>query len=229
MYSETISEYKEEEYLMLSGIQHFAFCKRQWALIHVEQQWNENLRTVEGNIFHKKAHDGFISEKRGNILISRGMSVFSRTLGINGICDIVEFHREDSRGISLHGRDGRYLVYPIEYKKGQPKENEADVLQMAAQAMCLEEMLGCEIDKGYLYYGEIKRRTEVLLNEHIRQRVREVFQEMHQYYERRYTPMVKRTKACNACSLKDLCLPQLLKKKSAKAYISRWIREEEEE
>lgn len=226
MYSEELDGYKEEDYLMLSGIQHFAFCKRQWALIHVEQQWNENLRTVEGNIFHKKAHDGASSEKRGKVLISRGMPVFSRTLGVSGICDVVEFHREDSRGIPLHGREGRYLVYPVEYKKGRPKENETDILQMTAQAMCLEEMLGCKIDKGYLFYGEIKRRTEVSLEDPIRQQVIHCFQEMHQYYARRYTPIVKRTKACNACSLKDLCLPQLMKNKSAKAYISRRIQEE---
>lgn len=229
MYSEELNGYREEDYLMLSGIQHFAFCKRQWALIHVEQQWNENLRTVEGNIFHKKAHDGASSEKRGTVIISRGMPVFSRTLGISGICDVVEFHREDSRGIPLHGREGRYLVYPVEYKKGRPKEDETDILQMTAQAMCLEEMLGCKIDKGYLFYGEIKRRTEVSLKEPIRQQVIHCFQEMHQYYARRHTPMVKRTKACNACSLKDLCLPQLMKNKSAKAYISGRIQEEGEE
>ena len=150
MYPKELSRYKEEDYLMLSGIQHFSFCRRQWALIHIEQQWDENLRTVEGNIFHKKAHDGYSSEKRRDVIISRGMPVFSPALGISGVCDIVEFYRDDKKGISLHGREGRYLVYPVEYKKGQPKEDEADVLQLAAQAMCLEEMLECEIEKGYL-------------------------------------------------------------------------------
>ena len=228
MYSEELKGYGEDDYLMLSGIQHFSFCKRQWALIHLEQQWEENLRTVEGNLFHKKAHDGHSTEKRGDVLISRGMPVFSRTLGTNGVCDIVEFHRTDGEGISLRGREGRYLVYPVEYKKGQPKEDETDILQMAAQAMCLEEMLGCEIEKGYLFYGEVRRRIEVALGEAVRQQVRDAFREMHQYYERRHTPMVKRTKACNACSLKDLCLPQLMKKKSAREYISRRVKEEDE-
>lgn len=222
-------DYKEEDYLMLSGIQHFSFCRRQWALIHIEQQWDENLRTVEGNLFHRKAHDGFSSEKRKNILISRGMPVFSRKLGISGICDIVEFHRNDKDGISLYGREGKYDVYPVEYKKGQPKEEEADILQMTAQAMCLEEMLVCEIKKGYLFYGEIRRRIEILLDERLRQQVGDMFAEMHQYYERKYTPKVKRTRACNACSLKNLCLPQLMKNKSAKSYIAKQIGEEGEE
>lgn len=229
MYPKELSRYKEEDYLMISGIQHFSFCRRQWALIHIEQQWDENLRTVEGNIFHKKAHDGYSSEKRRDVIISRGMPVFSPALGISGVCDIVEFYRDDKKGISLHGREGRYLVYPVEYKKGQPKEDEADVLQLAAQAMCLEEMLECEIEKGYLYYGEIRRRIEVWLDEKIRQQVRDTFEEMHHYYERRYTPKVKRTKACNACSLKDLCIPKLMKERSVKEYISKRIEEESED
>ncbi|NBK91225.1 CRISPR-associated protein Cas4 [bacterium 1XD21-13] len=221
-----MSGYREEDFLMLSGIQHFSFCRRQWALIHIEQQWDENLRTVEGNIFHKRAHDGYSAEKRKDVIISRGMPVFSRTLGINGVCDIVEFYRDDKKGISLHGREGRYVVCPIEYKKGQPKEDEADILQMAAQAMCLEEMLECEIEKGCLFYGEIRRRIEVPLSEEIRQRVRDTFEEMHHYYERRYTPRVKRTKACNACSLKNLCLPKLMKERSVREYILKRIEEE---
>ena len=221
-------EYREEDYLMLSGIQHFAFCRRQWALIHIEQQWDENLRTVEGNLFHQKAHDGYSSEKRKDVIISRGMPVFSRKMGVSGVCDIVEFHRDDEKGISIYGREGKYLVYPVEYKKGQPKEEESDLLQMAAQAMCLEEMLACDITKGYLFYGEIRRRIEVVLDEGLRQRVSDSFAEMHQYFQRRFTPKVKRTKACNACSLKNLCLPQLMKDRSVKEYISRRIGEEEE-
>lgn len=157
------------------------------------------------------------------MIVSRGMPVFSRTMGVSGVCDIVEFHRDDKRGIPLYGREGKYLVYPVEYKKGQPKEEEEDILQMAAQAMCLEEMLGCNISKGYLFYGEIRRRMEVPLEEGIRQSVRDSFLEMHQYFQRNYTPKVRRTKACNACSLKNLCLPQLMKQKSARDYVDRQI------
>jgi CRISPR-associated protein Cas4 len=211
-------EYNEEDFLMLSGIQHFVFCRRQWALIHIEQQWAENLRTIEGNIMHQKAHDGFSCEKRGNIIISRGMAVFSKSMGTNGICDIVEFHKDDN-GIPLYGRQGKYQVFPVEYKKGKEKQTEADVLQVVAQAMCLEEMLCCKITKGYIFYGETKRRTEIIIQEELHDKVRKIFDEMHQFYNRNYTPKVKRTKSCNACSLKDICLPALNKNQSAKEYI----------
>jgi len=222
-----IETYKEDDFLMLSGIQHFAFCRRQWALIHIEQQWQENLRTVEGNILHKKAHEGLSSEKRKDVIISRGMRVFSRELGITGVCDIVEFHRDDQNGVKLYGREGKHIVYPVEYKRGAPKENDADVLQLVAQGLCLGEMLCCEIDKGYLYYGEIRRRIEVEFDDVLRKHTRGMFAEMHQYYSRRHTPQVKISKACNACSLKDLCVPKLCKNKSVKAYIAKKITEEE--
>ncbi|HCM11666.1 MAG TPA: CRISPR-associated protein Cas4, partial [Lachnospiraceae bacterium] len=127
-------EYKEEDYLMLSGIQHYVFCRRQWALIHIEKQWEENVRTIEGQLIHQKAHDKFFSETRGNIIISRGMPVYSASLGTNGECDVVEFHRGTS-GVTLHGKEGLFEVVPIEYKRGKEKENDADVLQLAAQAM----------------------------------------------------------------------------------------------
>lgn len=220
-------EYKEADFLMLSGIQHFTFCRRQWALIHIEQQWDDNLRTVEGNIMHARAHDGDLTESRGDTLISRGMAVFSRTLGINGVCDVVEFHKK-AGGIELYSREGTYAVIPVEYKKGIPKENDADVLQLMAQAMCLEEMLLTEIPKGYLFYGENRRRTKVEFTDELRQKVTQCCSEMHALYDRRYTPKVKLTKACNACSLKELCVPKLCKNKSAKDYIAKHIEESEE-
>lgn len=221
-----MKRYEEEDFLLLSGIQHFEFCRRQWALIHIEQQWAENLRTVEGTIFHKRAHDGELSEKRGDMIITRGMPVFSNSLGISGICDVVEFRRNDINGVEIFGRDGKYSICPVEYKKGEPKETDVDILQMAAQAMCLEEMLCCEIPVGYLYYGETKRRIEVLVDELLRDRVRGLFEEMHQYYDRRYTPKVKPGKSCNACSLKDVCIPKLCKNKSVKTYILEKIGED---
>jgi CRISPR-associated exonuclease Cas4 len=147
--------YNEDDFLMLSGIQHFTFCKRQWALIHIEQQWAENVRTVEGNHLHKRADQPMIREKRGNKLVVRGLPIHSRELGITGICDVVEF-MQDSKGISLVNEKELYLPYPVEYKRGKPKTDESDILQLTAQAMCLEEMLMCEIQNGYLYYNEIK-------------------------------------------------------------------------
>ena len=118
--------YDEEEFLQLSGIQHFAFCRRQWALIHIETQWQENVRTVEGKLFHERAHDSGIRERRGDLIISRAMPICSRELGVSGECDIVEFHRTND-GISLHGHDGKFTVLPVEYKRGSPKKNHVDI------------------------------------------------------------------------------------------------------
>lgn len=217
--------YNEDDYLPLSGIQHYAFCSRQWALIHLGQQWNENLRTFEGRLLHERAHDSASSEKRGNILIIRGLQVFSRTLGINGECDVVEFHL-DKTGVSLQGRQGLYRAIPIEYKRGKPKEHDADRLQLCAQAMCLEEMLVCKISQGYLFYGETRRRTEVLFDTELRQKVTTMFCQMHEYAARGYTPKVKPRKGCSSCSLNNICLPKLNKNKSARGYINSRLRED---
>jgi CRISPR-associated exonuclease Cas4 len=221
-----MSIYKEDDYLHLSGIQHFAFCKRQWALAYIELQWADNLRTVEGKLLHKHAHDEHLSEKRGELIISRGMAIHSATLGVSGECDVVEFRRDDS-GIPIFGREGLYSVIPIEYKKGKPKKDDIDVLQLTAQAMCLEEMLCCHIEHGYIYYGETKHRIIIQFNDDLREKVKRLFSEMHQMFERRHTPKVKRTKSCNACSLKDICLPVLNKRISAGNYISQHINEDE--
>ena len=195
---------------MISGIQHFAFCRRQWALIHLEQQWTENYKTMDGNFMHRQAHNGAFHEKRKDIIISRGMPVFSRIMGVSGICDIVEFHADES-GTLIRTFGGKYTPLPIEYKRGKPKDHDADILQVAAQAMCLEEMLDCTITQGALYYGEIKHRVNIQITEGIKQNVKDMFDEMHQYYERGYTPKAKKKKACYVCSLKDLCLPELEK------------------
>lgn len=215
-------EYDEDDFLMLSGIQHFAFCRRQWALIHIEQQWAENYRTIDGQIFHENAHNDTFSESRNGVLIRRGLSVYSRTMGISGICDVVEFHPTD-QGISIPYDSKLYLPVPIEYKRGEPKQYQADDLQLCAQAMCLEEMLLCSIDKGYLYYGETRRRTEVLFSEDIRKTVRSFCKEMHHLYMKQYTPKVKITKKCNACSLKNICLPKLNQNPSVDAYFNKYL------
>ena len=131
--------YCEEDFLMISGIQHFKFCRRQWALIHIEQQWEENVHTVVGQLMHKKVHDPFIAEKRKDLLIARALPVSSKTLGISGECDVVEFHKCED-GISIYGHRGLFQIFPIEYKKGRPKKTEEDILQLTAQVMCLEEM-----------------------------------------------------------------------------------------
>ena len=218
-------EYAEDDYLMISGIQHFRFCKRQWALIHIEQQWAENEHTVIGELMHKKAHAPYLTEKRRDTIIARALPVASREMGVTGECDVVEFHRCED-GIRLHGHRGNFSVYPIEYKKGKPKITEEDKLQLAAQAMCLEEMFSTQIPKGALFYGETKRREIVEITEELRSEVREMFQEMHQYYERRYTPKVKMGKHCTYCSLKELCMPGLAKTGSVKNYMDQALMEE---
>ena len=210
--------YTEEEYLMLSGIQHFAFCRRQWALIHIEQQWAENYRTADGSIMHRNAHDGSFRETRGNVIITRGMQVASAELGISGECDVIEFHRA-ADGIPLKGVEGTFRVVPVEYKRGQPKLDICDAVQLCAQALCLEEMLCCEISEAYLYYGETRRRQTIAIDSALREQTVSMIHEMHALYRRQHTPKVRRTKACNACSLKDICLPILNKERSAAAYL----------
>ena len=221
-------EYQEEDFLPLSDIQHFVFCKRQWALIQIEQQWQENLLTVEGSILHEKTHDCTIRESRGDLIISRGLGVFSRTLGITGVCDVVEFHKS-RQGITLYGREGTYKPVPVEYKRGKPKQDKADEMQLCAQAMCLEEMLLCTIPEGFLYYNEPRRRLKVILDDALREEVKKVSKEMHELYEKRYTPKVKITKACKSCSLKELCLPKLCKNPSAIDYMMKAVTEVEKE
>lgn len=214
--------YTEDDYLMISGIQHFVFCRRQWALIHVEQQWAENVHTVVGELMHKKAHDPYLAEKRKDILVSRALPIFSHNLGIRGECDVVEFHKRDD-GVKLYGHRGLYQIYPIEYKKGKPKQSEEDILQLAAQVMCLEEMFSVNIEEGALFYGETRRREPIQITEELKRQVRDLVMEMHQYYERRYTPKVKTNKRCNSCSLKDICLPKLSKTTTVQGYIAQML------
>lgn len=210
--------YQEEDFLQLSGLQHFSFCRRQWALIHIENQWAENYRTVDGALMHERAHDRSLEESRGDLLIQRGVSVYSAELGVSGQCDILEYRR-GTEGIPLPNRDGLWQPYPVEYKRGKPRDGDADALQLCGQAMCLEHMLCCDIPEGALYYGEIRRRERVAFTPALRSQVQELLLQMHELYRRGYTPKVKPTKSCNACSLKDLCLPRLLKSRSVSAYL----------
>ena len=218
--------YEEDEYLMISGLQHFKFCRRQWDLIHIEQQWAENERTTDGFLFHKNAHDSEKHEKRGNKIIMRGLKVKSSVMGVYGICDVVEFCKDDN-GVELFGYSGKWLPIPIEYKSGEPKENNADKLQLCCQAMCLEEMLLCNISVGYLFYGKTKRRTEVIFSDELRDNVRKNLLEMHDYFKRGYTPKTKKIKGCAACSLIDLCIPSLQKNKPIDKYIDEVLKKDE--
>jgi len=152
------------------------------------------------------------------------MPVVSRKLGITGNCDVVEFRQSDE-GVTIFGRDGKWLVCPVEYKRGRAQKNDSDRLQLCAQAICLEEMLSCPpIDTAYIYYGETKRREAVPLDTTLRERVCSTFAEMREYLQRGYTPRVKAKKACVSCSMNDVCLPKL-PASSVKAYIDKRIKE----
>ncbi len=217
-----MKEYTEEEILMLSGIQHFVFCRRQWALIHLENQWQENLKTTEGMLMHEKCHNEDLSESRGDVFIMRGLRFTSLSLGVSGQCDVVEFYkRRNSRGAVLYGKNGSWDICPIEYKRGRHKYGDEDISQLCGQALCLEEMFACKIDYGYLYYGETRKRQKVIFTNELREQVKAMINEMHEYYRRGYTPKVKTTPKCKSCSLKELCLPKLCRNLSVSNYYAK--------
>jgi CRISPR-associated exonuclease Cas4 len=215
-------EYTPDELLPLSGIQHFLFCRRQWALIHVEQQWRENVLTAEGRLLHRKVDDAFFTETRGGMITARSVPVASYRLGLSGVCDVVEF-TESPDGVKLPGRAGLYLPAPVEYKRGHPKPDPVDEAQLCAQALCLEEMLSISIPAGWLFYGQTRHRVAVELTTELRDLVHKMAAEMHAYFARGYTPKVKMSKACKACSLAEVCLP-VLQDKTVPA--SRYIRQQ---
>ncbi len=229
-------EYPPSEWLPLSGIQHFVFCRRQWALIQIEQQWAENALTAEGRILHKRADDPFFTEKRGDVIIARSVPVSSPTLGLTGICDVVEFSAMSPSppgrgaggdgGVQLPGREGFWQPVPVEYKRGRKKHGPEDEAQLCAQAMCLEEMLLVKIPRGFIFYAQTRRREPVEFSPELRQIVRQSAEEMHRYVHRGYTPKVRPSKACRSCSLADLCLPNLQnRRKPASQYVREWIEE----
>jgi CRISPR-associated exonuclease Cas4 len=223
------SEYTQDDLLPLSGIQHFLFCRRQWALIHIEQQWKENALTAEGRIMHKRADDPFFTETRNGIITARSVPVASYRLGLSGVCDVVEFTPSPPAplprgegGVKLPNREGLYLPVPVEYKRGKEKHDHSDETQLCAQAMCLEEMLSTSISRGYLFYGETRHRVEVEFTSELRTLVQDMSAEMHNYFSRGYTPKVKTHKGCRSCSLADICLPVLNEKVIA---ASRYIKQ----
>ncbi len=216
--------YSEDELLALSGIQHYSFCPRQWALIHIEQQWAENVLTVQGDLVHKRAHDRAIREKRGNTITVRSLDVHSYVLGFAGQCDVIEFVASDS-GIPLAGESGLWQPAPVEYKRGKSKRVAADRLQLCAQAICLEEMLCCEIEEAFLYYNQTHSRESVELTSDLRAEVTASAAEMHRLFERRHTPVPKKQAACRSCSIKDACLPELSKRETVSEYYARRIGE----
>lgn len=217
-------DYKEEDYLLISGIQHFVFCRRQWALIHVEQQWEENFFTMDGILLHERADDDSIRESRRDIITIRALPIKSKSLCVTGKCDVVEL-KLSFGGVYLPKYDNTYKLYPVEYKRGKPKDDDSDKLQLLAQAICLEEMLMTTIDKAYMFYFETRRRQEVVFTEVMRKRLYDLVTEMHYYMDKGITPKVRISKKCKTCSLNNICMPKLNEEKNVSLYIQRRIDE----
>ena len=213
--------YSEDDLLPISALQHLSYCPRQFVLIHMERIWRENVLTAQGRVLHDKAHDPYISEKRGDIIISRAMPLISYSLGVFGEADVVEFHAA-AEGIEIAKRSGKWLPVPVEYKKGKSKTEPHDRVQLCAQAICLEEMLNANINTGYLYYWEVRSREKVELDSIIRKKTYSVAEEMHHIYANRLLPNAQKAKKqCRKCSLFDDCLPILAKAENVAHYIDR--------
>lgn len=208
----SLDAHDESNLLPISALQHLLFCERQCALIHVEQVWSENEFTSEGNLLHERTHGG-LDESRPGVRITRGMPVRSFELGLSGQCDVVEFHSDGS-------------VFPVEYKRGKPKVHAADEVQLCAQALCLENMLGKPIERGMLYYGKRRRRTDVMFDEQLRELTRKSARRLHELIKSRVTPAAQREKKCDTCSLLHLCMPDALRlRKGAAAWFARQLHE----
>lgn len=186
--------YAESDYIMLSALQHYQFCPRQCALIHIEQQWAENRFTAEGNILHEKV-DSKKNERIGGIRVVRTLPICSQHYGLSGQADVVEFHDNGT-------------VFPVEYKRGRPKKDNCDEVQLCAQALCLEEMLDVDISSGALFYGQKKRRKEIPFSPDLRELTQQIIGATHQLIRSGKTPQGQYDKKCDSCSLLNLCLPR---------------------
>ena len=221
--------FNESELLPLSGVQHVVFCERQAALIHVEQVWEDNLFTVDGRHRHRAVHEEAPRrERRGDLLIVRGLSLRSFELGLTGVADVVEFHRVQERtsadgrsvAVPLPGVRGVWRPFPVEYKRGRPKAHRADEVQLCAQALCLEEMLRVFVPEGALFYGATKRRMEVVFDQDLRQLTKEAARRFRELVDSGITPSAHREKKCSTCSLVELCMPEAMtKRRSARRYL----------
>jgi CRISPR-associated exonuclease Cas4 len=222
--------HSEDDLLPLSGLQHLVFCERQWGLIHIEQQWQENRLTSEGRILHEKVHEAG-TEARPGVVTARGLPLRSFRLGLSGQADVVEFHPAGPGAPSaspLPGRRGKWRPFPVEYKRGRPKSDGCDEVQLCAQALCLEEMLGVALEGGALFYGATRRRKDVPFDAQLRTRTEGLARRMHELYSARVTPPAVYAKKCDRCSLYDRCLPRTASKRGGvKRYLARELPDEE--
>jgi CRISPR-associated exonuclease Cas4 len=211
-------KYHEDDLIQLSSLQHMVFCPRQCALIHIEQVWAENRQTAEGRIMHEKVHEEN-RESRGKLRVEYGVPLRSLRLGLIGKADIVEFHRMEN---------DVWQPFPVEYKRGKPKADDCDKVQLCAQALCLEEMLNVKIMQGALFYGKTRRRLDVSFDEKLRQKTEETAGSVRVLLDSGRTPPPVYTKKCESCSLVAECLPKTMgKKRSVKSYLKRILDEPE--
>ncbi|MBI4846562.1 MAG: CRISPR-associated protein Cas4 [Candidatus Omnitrophica bacterium] len=199
--------YLDDDFLQLSALQHFVFCRRQCALIHIEQVWQENLFTAEGRVMHDNAHEEQFENKAG-ARIERGMPLRSEELGLNGKADVIEFHKNEQ---------GQWIPFPVEYKRGKPKSDNCDKVQLCAQALCLEEMLNVEIPEGAIFYGKTRRRMNVVFDEQLRAVTKDTAVRLHEFIKEGKTPKPAYAKKCESCSLIDVCMPKTCGKKTSVA------------
>jgi CRISPR-associated exonuclease Cas4 len=211
------TEAVEGDLIPLSALQHYLYCPRQCALIHVEQIWCENHFTAEGRILHEATSDVGMESRRGVRTVT-AMPIASRRLGVSGVADAVEMHKDDA---------GQWRPFPVEYKRGRPKAHLADEVQLCAQAMALEEMLAVNVVEGALFYGETRRRVGVAFDAALRRLTEHVAAEARAMIRAGTTPPATFEKhKCAACSLADLCRPkQLFQRRSAAAWLARCIAE----
>jgi CRISPR-associated exonuclease Cas4 len=219
--------YDEDELLQLSALQHLVFCERQCALIHIEQLWADNRFTVEGEHLHDRVHEAG-AESRGDVRIARGLALRSLRLGLSGIADVVEFHRVTDGGVCLPDVQGLWKPFPVEYKRGRPKREHCDEVQLCAQAICLEEMLQVQVPEGSLFYGATRHRFDVTFDDTLRRETDLAAARLHELISRQVTPVAVREPKCDRCSLFELCMPQALSRgRSAQQYLQRAIHEGE--
>lgn len=197
-----------DDTLPLSALQHLLFCARQCALIHIEQQWAENLLTAEGRLLHEKADSGR-HESAVGVRIVRSLPVTIRRLGLSGIADVVEFRNDGSP------------PYPVEYKRGKPKHHDADRVQLCAQALCLEEMLGVTVPAGALFYGETRRREKVEFDAALRELTERLAAELWAMVRSGVTPAPVFSAKCRKCSLIEVCQPRVLCERGSAALFLR--------
>ncbi len=209
------SMFTESELLPISALQHFLFCERQCALIHLEQSWTENYLTAAGRVLHSRVHsvDG---ETRNDIKIARGLRLRSLRLGLVGQADVVEFHNVNT---------SKPLPFPVEYKRGRPKPDDCDRVQLCAQAVCLEEMLNVAVPEGAIYYGTPRRRELVVFNQQLRGLLADTVVKLRSLFSNGLTPPAKYSKKCSACSLLEICKPKATGTASASKYVKTILEE----